>query len=267
MVGAHYTFRNSLIHYRHGGSGRRALVCFHGYGESSRHFDFLEKRLKDHCIIAIDLPFHGQTEWREGFLQPTDLPDIVQGILKERGLTGVQLQLLGFSLGGRMALCVVQQMPMQVSGLVLLAPDGLTVNFWYWLSTQTWLGNKLFQLTMRKPGWFLGTLRASNRLRLINRSIFKFVEHYIHDDQVRKLLYERWTALSRCRPNLPLIRRTLLQHGIGVKLIYGKYDRIIGTKKGEAFISGMPACSLTVLDCGHQVLHEKNAEAIAQALL
>jgi hypothetical protein len=45
-------------------------------------------------------------------------------------------------------------MPEQIEKLVLLAPDGLKVNFWYWLATQTWLGKNSFCFTMKHPGWF-----------------------------------------------------------------------------------------------------------------
>jgi pimeloyl-ACP methyl ester carboxylesterase len=48
-----------------------------------------------------------------------------------------QYLLMGFSLDGRIALSVLELMPAGVSRLVLLAPDGLKINFWYWLSTQT----------------------------------------------------------------------------------------------------------------------------------
>jgi pimeloyl-ACP methyl ester carboxylesterase len=252
-----FTYNRSTIHYRRGGYGNKTLLCFHGYGETSANFNFLEKTLADEfTVISIDLPFHGQTNWLDARISPEDLQ-----------LAPANLHLLGFSMGARLALCVMQQMPESIGKLVLLAPDGLTVNFWYWLSTQTFIGNRLFRLTMSKPGWFLGMLHAGNRLRIINQSIYKFVTYYIHDDAVRKALYQRWTGFSKCAPSISSIRRTLLKYPIPVRLLYGKYDRIIGDRRGRKFLKDIPGARIELIDCGHQVLHEKNAAAIANALL
>lgn len=261
-------YHNSIVHYRFGGQGMQSLVCFHGYGETAGSFDLLEKNLgASHLIVAIDLPFHGKTQWRENKLDAQVLSDIVLYILAQVKASDQKIQLMGFSMGGRIALCILQQIPERIAGLVLLAPDGLTVNFWYWLSTKTTAGNTLFKWTMRKPGWFLGMLRASNKLRIINQSIYKFVEYYIHDSVVRKDLYERWTGLRNCSPSIKKIKRLIQQHGIKVRLLYGKYDRIISHERGSRLFGNVPNCSVQVLDCGHQVLHQKNAAAISNALL
>ena len=260
-------YKHSSIHFHYGGQGATPLLCFHGYGETCSHFDFLEKYVGDKfTIIAIDLPFHGETEWKEKYVLPSDLAGVVNKILEHLAITG-KMHLIGFSLGGRMALSVLQELPTQVSKVVLLAPDGLKVNFWYWLATQSRVGNGLFKFTMKKPGWFMGMLRVSNKLRLINQSIYKFVEYYIHDEQVRKELYERWTGLSKCTPNAGKIKEIVAQQQIPVLVLYGKFDRIITQQTGKKFLESLPGATVNVLDCGHQVLHEKNAKEIAGTLI
>lgn len=178
-----------------------------------------------------------------------------------------KLSLLAFSLGGRLALHFYQQMPQQINKLVLLAPDGLKVNAWYWLATQTWLGNKFFALTMRKPGWFFGLLKLMNRFKLINSSIFKFTNYYIGDTTVRQQLYNRWTTLRKIKPDLTAIKELVQQNKTPVRLVYGLHDRIILSSVGEKFRKGIEEhCNLTVIPSGHQVLHEKHAEEIVAAL-
>lgn len=267
MQSGFFQYQTSVVHYRTGGQGPLPLVCFHGYGETAVSFSFLEKQLgHSHFIIAIDLPFHGDTEWKEANLDGELLSGMIMCLLKHLKADTNKFKLIGFSLGGRLALCVLQQLPQHVSRVVLLAPDGLTVNFWYWLSTQTTSGNALFKWTMHHPGWFLGMLRLANKLRIINQSIYKFIEYYIHDDTVRRDLYERWTGLRNCTPSMKKITALVRQRNIPVRLLYGKYDRIIGNKRGNKLFGELPGCSVQVLDCGHQVLHQKNAEAISNAL-
>lgn len=268
MLSGFFKYQSCSIHYRLGGTGSRPLVCFHGYGETSAAFSFLEKNIgNSYRIVAIDLPFHGETEWSLPDLTDSQLSDVIMQLLQHLELPQHDIHLLGFSLGGRMALCVLQCLQERISRIVLLAPDGLTVNFWYWLATQTGPGRSAFRLTMRRPGWFMGLLHGANKLGLLNQSIYKFIKYYIHDDLVREELYQRWTGLRKCTPQTGKIKVIVQQHHITVRLLYGRHDRIIGNKQGNRFLHGISQGSLQMLNCGHQVLHEKNAESIARALL
>ena len=169
--------------------------------------------------------------------------------------------------GGRVALSLYDRQPEVISKLVLLAPDGLKINFWYWLATQTYPGNKLFALTMNKPAWFFGFLKILNKAGFVNASIFKFVNYYISDKQVRCLLYSRWTAFRNLKPNLSSVKTNVLKHQTQVRLLYGKHDRIILPIVGEKFCKGIEShCTLTIIPSGHQLLHEKHRESILSAL-
>lgn len=261
------TYRNSTIGYYRFGSGPRIVVCFHGFGEEASIFGFLDSYAGNQfTFYSIDLPFHGKTDWKEGLnLTHTDLQEIVDAITREGNQ---KLSLIGFSLGGRIALSLYQTMPDKIEKLVLLAPDGLKVNFWYRLATQTWLGNKFFALTMKKPSWFFGLLKLLNKLKLVNASIFKFVNYYIGDAEVRRLLYARWTTLRKLKPNISWIKNQVRENKTPVRLIYGRHDRIILSSVGEKFKKGIEEhCTLTVIHSGHQVLHEKHIQEILTALL
>ena len=274
MESRHLAYKNSTIGYYRFGSGPRVAVCFHGFGEDAAMFGFLANYAgNQYTFYSIDLPFHGKTEWKEGLnFTHKDLLQIVEAITQEDNqkpaTSNQKLSLLGFSLGGRIALSLYQAMPDKIEKLVLLAPDGLKVNFWYWLATQTWLGNKFFAFTMKKPSWFFGLLKLLNKLKLVNASIFKFVNYYIGDAEVRRLLYARWTTLRKLSPNLNRVKNKIRENKTPVRLIYGKHDRIILSSVGEKFQKGIEEhCILTVIHSGHQVLHEKHIQEILPALL
>ncbi len=274
MVQGIFKHKGSGIAWYRYGAGPRILLCFHGYGEEGRVFDFLEKYIgHQFTVFAIDLPYHGKTDWEnESVFTNTDLLQIIEGVLYKNNqkpqAINPKLSLLGFSLGGRIALGYYQSQPERVERMVLLAPDGLKVNFWYWLSTQTWMGKKFFAFTMKHPGWFFGFLKLLSRMKLINASIFKFVNYYIGNREVRRLLYTRWTTLRKIKPDLARIKDAIQQHSTPVRLLYGKHDRIIVSSVGEKFKNGIEEhCSLTIIPSGHQVLHEKHAEDIVRGLL
>jgi pimeloyl-ACP methyl ester carboxylesterase len=281
MQTGYYPLRNSRIHYRRWGTGPRLVFAFHGYGESAASFTFLGEAIGvDFTLVAIDLPFHGQTEWNEGlFFDPRDLLFVLQGI--ETALASAQPApgdpavmplmtdpvsppasylprwwLLGYSMGGRIALQLLQDSPQLIDKLVLLAPDGLKLNPWYWLATQTRPGNILFRATMRRPGWFFLLLRLGNALQLVNPSVYKFTVQYINDDRVRQELYTRWTAMRGFRPRLAVIAAIIRERQLPVRLVYGRYDRIIRWESAEKFRKrGIAAtCNLVLLTTGHQLL-------------
>lgn len=269
MQSAHITLGASTIHYSYGGNGPQLLICFHGYGESEKSFHFLEKYLGDrYRMVAIDFPFHGGTTWQqEAAFTVQDLLAIVRALVSEHGRGRDRFTVMGFSMGGRVALSLLQAIPAQIDKLILLAPDGLKVNPWYWLATQTFIGNRLFRYTMKYPGWFFFLLNLANRLGIINQSVYKFTRHYIHDEAIRFELYHRWTSMRTLRPHLDRIKAQVRENTIPVRLLYGEYDRIILPVRGELFRKGIEQwCTLQVVPSGHQVLQEKNAAVIVALL-
>jgi pimeloyl-ACP methyl ester carboxylesterase len=269
MQTAFIPYRLSRLHYCWFGTGQKILLCLHGYGESKETFHFLEKHIPaDYTVFAIDLPFHGKTEWCEGLRFTTaDLLKIIETLQVKHDLEASKITLLGFSMGGRVALQLLQSMPNKIERIVLLAPDGLKVNFWYWLSTQTYIGNRLFGFTMKYPGWFFWLLQTGDRLKLINPSVLKFTRFYIDDATVRRLLYERWTCMRAIKPDLAFIKKLIRVHQLPVRLLYGKYDRIIRHERGEKFRKGIESfCTLHIIQTGHQVLQEKQVNHIIQSI-
>ena len=274
MSSGQIKYRNSSISYRLTGNGPRLAICFHGYGENARTFDFLATYAgNEYRFLAIDLPFHGQTDWKEGLeLEPAGLDSILYSILDQlsinRHAPDFRYTLVGYSLGGRICLSLYQLRPAAADRIVLLAPDGLKVSFWYWLATQTSAGNRFFAFTMRKPQWFFGMVRLLYKTGFLNASIFKFVRYYIGDPVVRQQLYDRWTALRKFRPTLPAIKNEIRRNHTQVRLLYGIHDRIILSSVGKKFCLNIEShCQLTEIHAGHQVLHEKHVKEILPAFL
>jgi pimeloyl-ACP methyl ester carboxylesterase len=256
-------YKSSVIGWRQFGKGPEAVICLHGYGESSRSFEFLAKYAGDrYSFYAIDLPFHGDSLWMEKEFTSNDLLEIL-----DRICPGMRYTVLGFSLGGRVALSLYENRPANIDRLVLLAPDGLKVNFWYWFATQTIPGRGIFRFTMKNPGWFFGLLKLSNGLGLVNASVFKFVKYYIGDAEMRELLFNRWMSLRQMRPDLKLIKKKVPEYKTPVRVVYGRHDRIILSSVGRRFREGIEEyCTVTEIESGHQVLHEKHVEDILRAL-
>jgi len=133
MLGDSIRFRSSEIGYAYNQGGDATLICFHGYGESKEAFYFLEPHLQGrYGMLCIDLPFHGATIWNEGTDFSVDnLLEIISMICARHFSSNESLCLLGYSMGGRIALSLLPALSQQAKKVVLIAPDGLKLNFWY----------------------------------------------------------------------------------------------------------------------------------------
>jgi pimeloyl-ACP methyl ester carboxylesterase len=265
MTSHYLTYQNSTIHYRKSGSGPHLTVCFHGFGEFAKTFDHLATELSNHTIIAIDLPFHGETSWREeSELSINGLLEIIR-LCPEIGNN--PFGLMGYSMGGRVVLTLFETVPEKINYIVLIAPDGLKANPWYLFATQTFVGKNVFRYTMKNPAWFNSLLTAGKKLGMVNESIMKFVHRYIDDTDMRKKVYLVWTTMRKFTPRLSEVKSSIRKNNTPVYLIFGKYDRIIVPEFGETFVKNMEQwCRMEILEAGHQVLHPRYADVIARAL-
>ncbi|WP_336517282.1 alpha/beta hydrolase [Pollutibacter soli] len=266
MESVYQDYRNSRIHYLCSGRGAEPLVCFHGFAETAASFRLLEKICGDiYSIYSFDMPFHGKTEWNEGLnFTIDDLENIIKSC---DGLAGRKFSLMGYSMGGRVALSLYQHRPEKINGLILIASDGLTVNPWYRIATQTAPGNRIFRTTMHNPGWFLHLMNTGDRLGLVNSSVSKFVRRQIGNPSMRKQIYETWTTMRHLRPDISQIKKLINNHRTPVCLIFGKYDKIIRTSLGRSFIKNIEAYAiLSEIESGHQLLTEGHAQTLKDIL-
>ncbi len=273
----HVGYKNSYVNYYLYGSGPKVILAFHGYGDSGNQFNILEQEMgRDYTIIAPDMPLHGHTKWNENDFVMDDLVLILNKILEE--LPGVQkgvkrnclqiipngteteecdkFSMLSFSMGGRIVLNLLEKIPRQIERAVLVAPDGLHENFWYWMGTQTFAGNRLFRYTMKQPKWLFFMLRMGEKTTLLHTSLTRIVHYYMDDEQERNKLYKRWMLLRNFRPHLETVKRVSAKYHIPIRFLFGKYDKIIQSKRGDIFRRS-PYVKIKIIDASHRLMQRK----------
>jgi pimeloyl-[acyl-carrier protein] methyl ester esterase len=95
------------------------LVLLHGWGLNVRVWDGLVEEFRDRFrMIAVDLPGHGRSAWSPGRGTPAEQAWLIHSTLAS---VSNRYSLLGWSLGGQIALDLAAAMPGQIDKLVLVA--------------------------------------------------------------------------------------------------------------------------------------------------
>lgn len=266
MTPATILYKNSVIEYYRSSGGSEPLICFHGYGEHALTFAPLVEQLSSrYNIVAINLPWHGNTEWKEGLEFTIDDLMAIISLIPE---VTERFSVAGYSMGGRVALHLYQCQGQRINRMLLIAPDGLKMNGWYWLATQSGLGNKLFQHSMKKPAFFFFATGLLRKTGLINTGIYNFTRQFLLQEQARQQLYTIWTTLRKIRPDTSAIKKLLVARKTQVTMVYGEYDKVIRHATGERFAQEIGEnVSLHILPAGHKLLQKKNVDRIAEIFL
>lgn len=232
------------------------------------HFRFLRGRWETPSIIAIDIPFHGLTEWNDELIfKPRYLMQFILDIRTRLQKDDMKFSLLGFSMGGRIALHLAQLLADKVERLILLAPDGLSFNFWRWIGSETWIGSNLLHYTIHQPGWLKWLINKAENWHVIHRSLADFVRYYIFDEEHRKTLYRRWISMRKFKPVHRKLKRLIRKNQIPVRMLFGAFDRVIPYQGGERFKQGIEEfVTVEVVQAGHNLLSEVNVRKIAQLI-
>lgn len=267
MTSHYISHQNSVVHYRKWGQGEKLLFCFHGYGKESQEFSMFEHNLGNrYTLVAIDMPFHGITNWKGDL---TFKPDLLVSFMNQIRTTIQKKQeafsILGFSMGGRIALYLAQIIPQQIDKLVLVAPDGLHFSFVRKLTTDNWLVHKIMGWTINHPNWILWVLKNLEKAKILHKSMADFARFYIHDKEQRLLLYQRWTAMRKFKPKPKKLKKIVRKNDINISMLYGAFDKVIPVSGGKDFMKGIEKnASLTVIDAGHNLLTEVQVPVIVQ---
>lgn len=266
MQGNFITYRNSTFHYRQYGKGPGLLFCFHGYGRDSYTFGFLERFLgTKYTLVAIDAPYHGHTKWDDPIFRPEDLVQVLKRLTTALGKENQKISLLGFSMGGRIALHVAQLLHKEVERIVLLAPDGLKYSFWQWFSTHTWLGHRVFDYTVHHPGWFLKLVNFAEKRGIVHKNLSNMVRYYMENSEERLILYRRWIIMRKFKPHLSSLKKFITRNKIKVRMLFGRHDRVIHSAGGKRFLHKIDDyATVKIIDAGHDILREWHGATIAE---
>lgn len=257
---------DNRLHYLQVGQGSKLLLAFHGYGSEAKQFLSLAAGLANvYTTIAINLPHYGNSHWEEnGVLHPDDVVQLIDTFCSR--FNTQQISLLGYSIGGRIALKIAEAIPGRIEKIVLLAPDGLRFNRFYHFFTMNSVGKWLFKDFLVHPGRYTWLLNIARDIKIVSASRYKFSIRYIQTAHSRSFLLRVWPCLKLMVPGEKKLKAVINKYKIPVIVFMGKHDSIIPLRLGYSFCKGLDTANMIVLDKGHHVLDADTLPQITQAL-
>jgi len=255
------------LHYLQMGAGSKVLLAFHGYGERASVFSVFESSLgNDYTILSFNLPHHGNSDWPAGVaLSEHHLNILVGEVLLRFGVPHISL--MGYSIGGRVCMGILSCAADKIDKMLLLATDGLVINYYYYFFARTYLGRSLLKVALHRPHSSTSIIDFLRTIRLLPLTQYRLVMGTMQQERNRQLLLHAWPALRLLVYSPSVLRTIINKHSIKVILVMGLYDRVLPPKLAINFVKGVSSATVQVLDKGHRIFDAENAHAIAQHLL
>lgn len=253
------------LHYIRFGNGPRKMIAFHGFADRAELFLNLRDALEDRfTVIAIDLPFHGQTLWSKSEFNPVQIKDAVTEILVKEGIDG-EFTLMGHSMGGRVILALSTYFKDSIDAYVMLSPAG----FQGTLSDSKLLFPKFIRILLKqltsRPMFMIAFFRLGKFLGIINRGTFNFLKKQFEYPERRKRLFDCWISLFNFPVDLKSFKKNIISEKAKLHFFYGSQDYITPAKYASKFIADIPQGKLTMVADGHYFLKAPLAEALLTA--
>lgn len=243
---------NGNVYFRKWGTGKTLLIALHGFGVDGGMFASLAGYLTENCTFyAIDLPFHGKTQWNKNSFEPTDIQNIIYRIQEREKST--HCSLLGHSFGARLVLKLSEDMDV-FDQLFLLSPDGIRT---YWLEWSELLPHSWRRWIMRRlqnPNWLLSLAARLRRWGWIPAYVEQFLTRNLSSAAARTRLLHIWLSTPAFKINLEN-RSTSTR----MKIIVGSNDPMLDVAAVERFARKMKNAEICVLDGKHYLPASKVA--------
>lgn len=265
------TYQSFKLEYHIFGKGSIPLIAFHGFGRHATDFKVFEPLLGGkYTIYAFNLFHHGNSVYpndrvEQHTLTKDELKNIFSLFLTR--FPHQKISIMGYSLGGKIALILTELFSDRVDSLWLFAPDGIKPNFWYVLASKTTLGRHIYKYFIHTPRLFFNLINIFHKMGLINDKIKKFTMHNMDDAGKRILVYTVWLTFKDTNPDMKVCIENINRLHIPVYQFFGVNDQVIKPQLGDWFSKKIhQEDHFHILPTGHQLLTVKTARFINESV-
>lgn len=264
-------YNDFAIEYKKFGSGTEYILAFHGMGREADDFKIFEKTLGEkYTIIAVNLFHHGNSIYPEHRLfndqiSKNEFVELVEELLNKYNVGNFSV--MGYSLGGRMALTLVEKVCERIDRIILIAPDGLKTSHYNNFVTNTKIGKNYMKWVVKYPDDFFRRVNNLHRYKIINNRSKRMINFHFETHEKRILMRNAISTFKNIVPTLSKVVRNINKNKIEVLMIFGKHDFIIPVKLGVQFLKRIKTNKkMHVIDASHNILTENASRQLSDLI-
>ena len=239
------------IRYLDSEEGERPLICLHGFGGDKNNWQFnLAALAPNRRVLAPDFPSHGDSTVSAEHSSPLAYAKMVSAMIDQLELG--QVDLVGHSMGGLVALLVARESPAKVGALTLLAPAGIgaEINAGYVDGFAT--ANSRNGLKSLAPQLF-------GDKEMVSRQMVADLLKYKRLDGVEEALVQLAEKLHSGGKQIEDL--SSVAQSVPTKIFWGKVDEILPVSNCAQLSGG----DVEQLECGHMP-HMEAADVVNKHL-
>ncbi len=266
----HY-FENKLVkmHYYQFGNGKKAMLCFHGYGMHGKQFRHLEELFgNEYTFYGFDLFFHKETK-----LQDESIENVKNGISKE-GLAEffldfcqskniVKFSVLAYSMGSFYACTLAEEVPERINEFIIAAPASLKPGRIITFLSNNSFGNRVLERLALSNNGMTNSLAFLKRINVIDQKAHEILFREIATPELRFAFFACATYLRFLKLDAEKFVEQLNKHQIKSIFIFGERDRSYPAKIGQTIIPKIKLAKQLVIDENHDMVNKNFAKQLS----
>ncbi|MBW3568975.1 alpha/beta hydrolase [Candidatus Parcubacteria bacterium] len=237
---------NLLVSYSKLGTGKKIILCLHGWADRSETFDKLANKLKDnYSLVLIDLPGFGGSQAPPTIWSIPDYSVFIKNFLNKLKIKPYAA--IGHSNGGAIAVYGTAHQHLVVQKLILLAPSGIRS------------GNsakKLLYKALAKPA------------KVSLKPLPKSVQGRIKERVYAMIGSDLFAAVSMQETFKNIVNFDIQNDAARVKipvlLLYGDKDTFTPVRYGKILSGKINNSKLEIISGAAHFLHHEQPELIAE---
>ena len=236
-------------------------IALHGFSRPMEDMVAVRPLLKagSHCLM-LHLAAHGRSSGHHRPLEPNDWFATIDSLMASEGLA-FDGTLIGYSLGGRVALSWWAREPERFSRVVLMAPDGLVKNVGYRFAVDTAAGRMWLGQSERQRERIVRHMNGLRRRGLLPEHFYQFSLFHLETAEMWQMVIDCWLSLRRFwPPGHRAMKRLAASHPDVLEAHFGERDKVIPPRNARG-LNGI--CPVHFYPCGHGLLRPDIVERVA----
>lgn len=252
------------LHYYQYGQGSKVLIAFHGFGMRGTQFSVLQDAFGEkYTLYSFDLFFHGETHLKDNSvetikkgLNAKEISLIIQAFLTSIGKENQKISLLSYSIGAKLALAILQEMPQNIQSAYFIAADGIESNFLLNIFSSQHINNWLHGLVY-KPKTVMFLLNSLYKYHYIDDALHRILTFEFSTEEYRMISYKTITYYSRLKFDRKYLAQLINENEIETHLFFGKKDKLFPAGIASRFGQLLKHPHVHIFNEGHELITER----------